>query len=83
MYNVSGLKSDARNSVILWVKIKTISTGKLKAIGLSEGIIITKINNEPIETVEELTEKLSGVNRGVLLEIMDETGKRDYRGLGL
>ncbi|TAF87440.1 MAG: Do family serine endopeptidase, partial [Flavobacteriia bacterium] len=65
------------------VKIKTISTGKLKAIGLSEGIIITKINNEPIETVEELTEKLSGVNRGVLLEIMDETGKRDYRGLGL
>jgi S1-C subfamily serine protease len=65
------------------VKIKTISTGKLKSIGLSEGIIITKINNEPIETVEELTEKLSGVNRGVLLEIMDETGKRDYRGLGL
>jgi Do/DeqQ family serine protease len=65
------------------VKIKTISTGKLKAIGLSEGIIITKINNEPIETVEELTEKLSGVNRGVLLEIMDETGKKDYRGLGL
>ena len=65
------------------VKIKTINAGKLKSIGLSEGIIITKINNEPIETVEELTQKLSGVNRGVLLEIMDETGKRDYRGLGL
>lgn len=65
------------------VKIKTINTGKLKAIGLSEGIIIVKINNEPIETVEELTQKLSGVNRGILLEIMDETGKRDYRGLGL
>jgi Do/DeqQ family serine protease len=65
------------------VKIKSINAGKLKSIGLSEGIIITKINNEPIETVEELTQKLSGVNRGVLLEIMDETGKRDYRGLGL
>ena len=65
------------------VKIKTINTGKLKSIGLSEGIIIVKINNEPIETVEELTQKLSGVNRGILLEIMDETGKRDYRGLGL
>jgi Do/DeqQ family serine protease len=65
------------------VKIKTINTGKLKSIGLAEGIIIVKINNEPIETVEELTQKLSGVNRGILLEIMDETGKRDYRGLGL
>jgi len=65
------------------VKIKSINTGKLKSIGLSEGIIIVKINNEPIETVEELTQKLSGVNRGILLEIMDDTGKRDYRGLGL
>jgi Do/DeqQ family serine protease len=65
------------------VKIKSITTGKLKSIDLQEGIIITKVNNEPIETVAELTEKLSGVNRGILLEIMDETGKRDYRGFGL
>jgi Do/DeqQ family serine protease len=65
------------------VKIKSITTGKLKSIGLQEGIIITKVNNEPIETVTELTEKLSGVNRGILLEIMDDTGKRDYRGFGL
>lgn len=65
------------------VKVKTITTGKLKSIGLSEGTIITKINNEPIETVEELTVKLSGMNRGILLEIMDESGKKDYRGFGL
>ena len=65
------------------VALAQVKAGKLKAIGLSEGIIIVKINNEPIETVEELTQKLSGVNRGLLLEIMDETGKRDYRGLGL
>jgi Do/DeqQ family serine protease len=70
-------------SISYGVKIKSITTGKLKSIGLQEGIIITKVNNEPIETVAELTEKLSGVNRGILLEIMDETGKRDYRGFGL
>ena len=65
------------------VKIKTLTTGKLKSLGLTEGTIITKINNEPIETVEQLTTKLNGMNRGILLEIMSESGKRDYVGFGL
>ena len=65
------------------VKIKTLATGKLKSLGLTEGTIITKINNEPIETVEQLTTKLNGMNRGILLEIMSESGKRDYVGFGL
>lgn len=65
------------------VKIKTIGPGKLKSIGLSEGIIITKLNNEPIKNVEQLTKKLNDSNRGILLEIMSESGKRDYVGFGL
>ena len=65
------------------VKIKTISTGKLKSIGLTVGSIITKINNEPIDTVEELTTKLNGSSSGILLEIMSESGIKDYRGFGL
>ncbi len=65
------------------VKIKTLAAGKLKSIGLTEGTIITKINNEAIETVEQLTTKLNGMNRGILLEIMSESGKRDYVGFGL
>jgi hypothetical protein len=65
------------------VKIKTITTGKLKSIGLAVGSIITKINNEPIDTVEELTTKLNGSNSGILLEIMSESGIKDYRGFGL
>jgi Do/DeqQ family serine protease len=65
------------------VKIKSIQAGKLKAIGLTEGMIISKINNEPVETVEQLTTKLNGVNRGVLLEVITESGQREYKGLGL
>ncbi len=65
------------------VKIKTLAAGKLKSLGLSEGTIITKVNNEPIETIEQLTTKLNGVNRGILLEIMSESGKKDYVGFGL
>ena len=65
------------------VKIKSIRAGKLKSIGLKEGMIILKINNEIIESVEQLTAKLNNDNRGVLLEIMTESGKRDYVGFGL
>jgi S1-C subfamily serine protease len=64
------------------VKVKSISAGKLKSVGINIGDVILKVNNEPIETIEELTGKLSGVNRGVLLEIMTESGKRDSKGLG-
>lgn len=65
------------------VKIKTIETGKLKSLGLKEGMVITKVNNETIETVEQLTNKLNGVNRGILLEILTESGRKDYVGFGL
>ncbi len=65
------------------VKIKTLAAGKLKSLGLIEGTIITKINNEPIETAEQLTTKLNGMNRGILLEIMSESGRKDYVGFGL
>ena len=65
------------------VKIKSITTGKLKSIGLTVGTIITKVNNEPIDNVEELISKLTISSSGVLLEIMTESGMKDYRGFGL
>ena len=65
------------------VKIKTINPGKLKSLGLAPGMIITKINNEPVENVEQLTNKLNNVNKGVLLEILTESGRKEYVGFGL
>ena len=66
------------------VKIKSLNAGKLKSLGLTEGMIITKVNNEAIENVEQLTNKLNNnSNKGVLLEIMTESGRLDYVGFGL
>ncbi len=65
------------------VKITSLNAGKLKSIGLQQGMVITKVNNDPVETIEELTNKLNGVNRGILLEVLTETGKKDYYGFGL
>lgn len=65
------------------VKIKTLNAGKLMSIGLEEGCVITKVNNETIQSVEQLTEKLNSVNRGILIEFLTPSGKKDYRGFGL
>jgi Do/DeqQ family serine protease len=65
------------------VKIKSINAGKLKSLGLTEGVIVTKINNETVESIEQLTSKLNDSNRGILLEIMTPSGRKDYVGFGL
>ena len=54
------------------------------ALGLTEGMTITKINNEVINNVDQLTSKLNDkTNKGVLLEILTESGRKEYVGFGL
>lgn len=65
------------------VKIKSITSGKLQGVGLKEGMVITKLNNEPVKTVEQLTSKLNSGNAGVLLEILTSSGRKEYVGFGL
>jgi len=65
------------------VKITALNAGKLKSVGLQEGMIVTKMNNEVITTVEQLTSKLNSSSGGVLLEVMTESGRKDYVGFGL
>jgi hypothetical protein len=36
-----------------------------------------------VENVEQLTSKLNSGNKGVLLEVMTKSGKKDYIGFGL
>lgn len=68
------------------VKISSISAGTLRSAGLTKGIIITKINNDEVTSVEQLVSELknnSDNKKGVLLEIMNDSGKKDYVGFGL
>ena len=44
---------------------------------------LTKINNEPIKSVDQLTSKLNSGNTGVLLEVLTESGRKEYIGFGL
>ncbi len=70
-------------NVTYGVKIETLNAGKLKSIGIQPGMIITKVNNEQIDTVEKLTSKLNGANKGILLEVLSASGKKNYYGFGL
>ncbi len=65
------------------VKIKSLSPGKLKSLGLTEGMVITRINNEKVSDIETLTSRLNKKNGGILLEIVTQSGRKEYIGFGL
>lgn len=65
------------------VKVAEIKAGKLRAAGVREGFIITRIDREQVKNVSELKQKLSGKSGGVLLEGVYPGGVRAYYGFGL
>lgn len=70
-------------NVTYGVKIKSITAGKLMSLGLEQGMMITKINDKPVTSAEMLAAELNKGNKGVLLEVMSASGKKDYVGFGL
>jgi len=65
------------------VKIVDLSSGKLRAAGIKEGFIITKINSRSVKTTEDITEMLEGKSGGVLIEGIYPNGMKGYYGFGL
>ncbi|MBK7682871.1 MAG: Do family serine endopeptidase [Bacteroidia bacterium] len=65
------------------IKVKDLSTGKLKSAGIKEGFIIVSIDNKPVGNVEELTEYLNNKKGGVLIEGVYPNGMRAYYGFGM
>jgi serine protease Do len=52
-------------------------------LGLKEGMVITRVNNEKIYGVSDLFSRLEKKSGGILLEIVTQTGRREYIGFGL
>lgn len=65
------------------IKVKDLSTGKLKNAGIKEGFVITSIDNQPVGSVEELTDYLNNKKGGVLIEGIYPNGMRAYYGFGM
>ena len=65
------------------IKVKDLSTGKLKSAGIKEGFIIISIDNKTVGSVEELTDYLNNKKGGVLIEGVYPNGMRAYYGFGM
>ena len=58
-------------------KVESLTQGKLRAAGVREGFIITKVDKETVRSAEDLTRKLSGRAGAVLIEGYHPDGSQD------
>ncbi len=65
------------------IKIDKLGAGKLKSLGLKEGMVITGLNNKKVCSVEEFKIILGEEKDGVLLELTSGRGRKEYIGFGL
>jgi Do/DeqQ family serine protease len=65
------------------VKVTSLKAGKLMKAGVREGFIITRINNTPIKTVEDIKNVLSRLEGGVYVEGVYPDGLVAYYAFGL
>ena len=64
------------------VQIKTLKAGKWQQAGIKKGFIITAIDKERIEKLDQLASVLNSKKGGMLVEGIYPNGTRAYYGLG-
>ena len=64
------------------VEIKSLSSGKLKDAGATEGFIILYVNDQPVSTPQEVVEIAQKSKRAIFIEGYTASGKASYFGFG-
>ncbi len=65
------------------VKVSIIKPGKLRSSGITEGFIITKLDQKIVRTPEEVVTFFETQKGGILVEGMYTNGMKGYFGFGL
>lgn len=65
------------------IKIATLTAGKFRSLGLREGMIITKLNNKNVCSIDDFKEIMGSEQGGLLLELATSRNRREYVGFGL
>ncbi len=65
------------------LKIVRLNGGKLRAAGINEGFIITKVDKKDVSTLDELKNAIENKDGGILIEGIYTNGIRGYYGFGM
>ena len=65
------------------VEVVAVEKGNFKAAGINKGLIITHINQMPVNSVKEVVETIKKARRGFLVEGMYRNGDVYYYGVGV
>lgn len=66
------------------VKVSSVGTGKFKTAGIKPGFIITKLDDKPVKSPDEIINYLkTKKGEGVLIEGYYPNGKREHYAIGL
>ncbi len=65
------------------VKVEKLQDGKLKSAGIQEGFIITKVNEQSVNSVSELNNLLRSIKGGVYIEGKYPNGRTAYYAFGM
>ncbi|HMN04230.1 MAG TPA: trypsin-like peptidase domain-containing protein [Flavobacteriales bacterium] len=65
------------------VKVVRLSGGKLRSIGIKEGFIITKVDQQQVKAPKDIERAINNKQGGILIEGVYPNGKKAYYGLGM
>lgn len=65
------------------LKVLKLRSGRLSAVGIKQGFIITHIGNREINSLDDLASVIKSEKRGILIEGIYPNGTRAYYGIGL
>ncbi len=82
-FNEVGEKEKKQLGISNGVKIENLQSGKLRTAGIREGFIITSIDNQKIESAQQVEQIFSEKKGGILIEGIYPNGMKAYYGFGL
>lgn len=65
------------------VKVASVDKGKVREAGIKPGFIITYVNNNPVNTPQDVAAEVKKARRSLLIEGFDQDGNLYYYGIGL
>ncbi|MCS6981780.1 MAG: Do family serine endopeptidase [Flavobacteriales bacterium] len=65
------------------LRVVSLSSGKLKAVGVKPGFLITKVNGKPVRTINDLADILAASDGSVYIEGIYPNGEKAYYAFGI